>query len=238
MSLSQFWIDTDAEQASASASIRANARITAHYAHATAFESWRRNILDPELGVGLPFWIEAQNDFLLSLIHGGKGVWRSALQALRSFVENAVSSVYFSEHPVEARRFTAGDFRLSWTGSKEYLRSYPGNKDTEFRRKLVDSLAYEYSELSAAVHGSAESFRMTAGQQYPKLCDSTPALLGAWQTRVGKSARAVHLLLLQHFAAQLTGARLPLLRADIAKVLGTSDRATVKRELGIVLTPP
>lgn len=238
MSLSQFWLDTDAEQAAASASIRADSRIAAHYAHATAFESWRRSILDPGLGEGLPFWIEAQNDFLLSLVHGGKGGWRSALQALRSFVENAVCAVYFSEHPVEARRFDAGDFRLSWTEGKEYLRSYPGAKDTDFRRKLVDSLADEYKQLSAAVHGSAESFRMTAGQQYPRLCDSTPALLGAWQARVGKSARAVHLLFLQHFAAQLTGARLPALREDVAKVLGPRDRATVKRELGVVLTPP
>lgn len=238
MSLSQFWLDTDAKQASASAAIRVDVRIAQHYGHATAFESWRRNLLDPALGVGLPFWIEAQNDFLLSLVHGGRGVWRSALQALRSFVENSASAVYFSEHPVEARRFASGDFRLTWTDTKQYLLSYPDTQHNGFRGRLVESLSQEYKELSAAVHGSSESFRMTAGRQFPTLSDATPASVGAWQTRVGKSARAIHFLLLQQFSSQLVGARLPALREDIAKVLRATDRTTVKRDLGVVLTPP
>lgn len=238
MSLSQFWLDTDAAQVAASALIRTDVRVASHYVHAVVFESWRRNLLDPALGVGLPFWIEAQNDFLLSLVHGGKGVWRSALQALRSFVENATGALYYAEHPVEARRFSSGDFRLTWTETKQYLLFYPDTQSNTFRSKLVEVLASEYKELSAAVHGSAESFRMTAGHQYPKLCDSTPASIGAWQTRVRICARAIHYLFLQHFSAQLAGARLPALRDDISKVLRVVDRARVKRELAIVLPPP
>lgn len=237
MSIVAFWTRTDADQLTSSAAIRVDARIAPPYAHALALESWRRNLLDNALGSGLDLWYEAQNDFLLCLVHAGRGVWRSSLQALRSFVENSTSAVFFSEHPVEARRFESGDFRLTWSESKKYFASYPYSTPAAFRDPLWRSLDHEYAELSKAVHGSTRSFRMTAANAFPVLSSSDPALIGAWKTRVNHSARAVHLLLLQHFQDQLVGARLPALREEVARALSAAERTKIRTSLGIVLRP-
>lgn len=235
MSLSQFWNASDNALATASSVIRADTRLSRVYLHALAFESWRQHVLETKLGPGLPFWYEAQNDYLLALTHGGRGVWRSALQSLRSFVENAAGAIYYSEHPVEARRFAAQDFRLTWTETKEYLKSYPYSTPSAFRDSLWQVLGEEYGELSRAVHGSTDSFRMTAGQQYPSICSSSPQLVGAWATRMLAAARAVNLVLLQHYASDLEGARLPALREDVSKAVTSRDRTTVRQAVGIVL---
>lgn len=235
MTLAQFWTQVDAEQAASATAIRRDPRIEFLYRHAVAFESWRHNLFATRLGMGLPFWYEAQNDYLLSLVHGGRGIWRSSLQALRSFLENASGALYYAEHPIEARRFQKDDFRLTWTDTKQYFASYPYSTPAEFASRLWESLANEYSELSKAVHGSSERFRMTAAQQFPTLSSADPALAGAWRTRASHCARAIQLLLLQHFTSELVGARLPGLREDVARALGAKDRAKVKQSLGIVL---
>lgn len=238
MTLSNFWSATDAAQASAAAIVRADSRLLRLYQHALSFESWRKHLLDSKLSRGLPFWYEAQNDYLLALTHGGQGILRSALQSLRSFLENATGAIYYSEHPVEAKRFELKDFRMTWSETKEYLASYPYSSPKAFRTTLWQVLNKEYSELSRAVHGSAESFRMTAGQQFPTISAATPQAIGAWATRMQAAARAVNLLLLQHFASELEGARLPALREDVSKALSATDRSDVRQKLSVVLPRP
>jgi len=238
MTITSFWATTDGELAAAATAVRADRRLEVLYHHGVAVESWRRHLLGSALKDGLAFWQEAHNDFLLALMHGGNGVWRSSLQSLRSFLENATGAIYFSEHPVEARRFDGGTFRLTWTETREYLKSYPYASPAAFRQRLLAGLTNEYRELSIAVHGSSESFRMTAGRRFPALVSADPTRIGAWRTRTIRCARAVHLLLLQHFASHLQGARLPALRDDISRILTNSERRTIRQALSIVLPAP
>lgn len=235
MTLSDFWINTDATQDAASLVVRADTRLDQVYTHARVLESWRHHLLSTRLATGAPFWYEAQNDYLLSLVHAGRGTWRSALQALRSFLENAAGSLYYMDHPVEARRFDRGDFRLSWTETKQYFATYPYVSDAAFRISTWEQLAHEYAELSKAVHGSAESFRMTESQRFPVLCSSDQVRIGAWRTRCISSAKAIHLLLMIHFASELAGARLRGLREDLGGVFSARDKSRVRQSLGIVL---
>lgn len=236
MTLPAFWNSTDTAQATACVTIRADARIDSVYAHALVLESWRQHLLAAQLREGLPFWYEAQNDYLLSLVHAGGGIWRSSLQALRSFLENSTGALYYSDHPVEARRFATGEFRLTWVETKQYLATYPYPAAADaYRGVVLDSIAHEYSELSKAVHGSAESFRMTAAQQFPTLFSSERTKIGAWRTRAIACARAVNSLLLLHFASDLAGARLRPLREDIGTVFTARERTRIRSALGVVI---
>jgi hypothetical protein len=238
MTLAAYWAATDAEVAAASTIVRADARLGRLYLHGIAWESWRQYHLAASLGPGLPFWQEAQNDFLLSYLHAGRGVWRSALQALRSFLENATGALYYSEHPVEAKRFDAGTFRLAWSDTKDYLKAYPYSSPTTFRRDVLGWIGSEYAQLSQAVHGSSEAFRMTAGRQFPSIASAAPERINVWRLRTTATAKAIHFILLQHFATQLRGARLPALRENIGRALTQTERQRIRRDLGIVLPTP
>jgi len=171
-------------------------------------------------------------------MHAGDGVWRSSLQSLRSFVENATGALFYQEHSVEAKMFALGSHRLSWTETKAYFDAYPREAKLSLDRMMIDSLGREYAELSRAVHGSSESYRMTASQAFPKLCSSDTSLVGKWSARANACARAIHLLYCRQLAADLVGARLPALREDVGRVLSDKDRATVLAELAVVLPEP
>ena len=239
MTIAAFFTQTDASELAAGTAIRTDPRLADVYAQATVLESWRSRLLDSRLGPGLPFWYEAQNDYLLSLVHAGNGVWRSSLQALRSFIENATGAIYYSEHPVEAKRFVSADFRLTWSQTKEYFNTYPyASAAANFRTSAITALASEYADLSKAVHGSSESFRMTAGRQFPLLCSSDRIKIGAWRTRALASAKAINSVLLLHFSSDLTGARLRPLRDELSAIYSTRDRSRIRQSLNIVIPNP
>ena len=238
MTIAGFWTRTDADQLVAAAGIRPDLRLEQLYRHALAFESWRSALLETHLRDGLGFWYEAQNDYLLCLLHAGRGIWRSSYQALRSLIENATGALYYSEHPVEARRFEKGEFRLTWTETKKYFAAYPHSTGKAFRTSTWTMLDREYASLSKAVHGSASAFRMTAGRAFPSLCSSDRSAFGAWRTRASTNARAVHFLLLQHFRAHIVGARLPSLREEVGRALSASDRSKIRTALDVVLPAP
>ena len=59
-------------------------------------------VLEPRMTAdSLAFFLEAQNDALVSHVFGNLGSWRSALKALRSCIENVAFCLYYKDHPVE-----------------------------------------------------------------------------------------------------------------------------------------
>ena len=70
------------------------------YARIAAVNAVKVDIIDqyfsPEAA---QFFFEAHNDAVLSHVNASIGCWRPALQALRSFMENTFSAIYYAEHP-------------------------------------------------------------------------------------------------------------------------------------------
>src|SRR5688500_10294917 len=59
------------------------------YRRIVSLQSWRSVLLENKISAdSLGFFLEAQNDALVSHTHARVGAWRSSLKALRSCVEN------------------------------------------------------------------------------------------------------------------------------------------------------
>src|SRR6202035_1237450 len=81
------------------------------------------------------FFFEAHNDALVSHVAASFGAWRSALHALRSSIENTLCAIYYRDHPIELELWSAGKFRIGFTGLLDYLRTHP--RLVQFEPSLV-----------------------------------------------------------------------------------------------------
>lgn len=205
------------------------------YARIGSLNGWREYILVTVVPAGaLAFFLEAQNDALVSHVFACFGSWRSALKALRSCIENVAFCLFYKDHPVELELWHRGQHRMEFATLWDYFSRHPQIASIDRASSGLDILRKEYSVLSRAVHGSG-TFRMTAGQDSTALWTSAKPNLGAWITRESTTLAGVNLLLLAMFREQLQGTRLPVLRALISLAVPTSRYATVKRSLDVSL---
>ncbi len=209
------------------------------YRRLTSLQAWRSQLLEGRLDVeSLAFFLEAQNDVLVSHTLAQSGAWRSALQALRSCLENVVACVYYKDHPIELRLWKAGRHRIGFAASVQYLKEHPEVSGLPRAVTGIDLLEREYATLSRAVHASAVSFRMTADAAAVQLWSPSTASLGKWNSRESDCITAVNLLLVSVFRSELQGARLPGLRQAVSLSISTSRHAAVKKALGVTLAKP
>src|ERR1700722_12137427 len=101
------------------------------------------------------FFSEAHNDGLVSHVGASTGAWRSALQALRSCIENVLCAVYYRDHPVELELWGRGKFVIGFTELMRYAERHPQLSSIGGQISGLDTLRSEYETLSKAVHGSA-----------------------------------------------------------------------------------
>src|SRR5438067_3955027 len=72
------------------------------YEAAVTLQAWRVGVLEQTLKrEALAFYTEAQNDSLSALTLALNGLWRPALQSLRSLIEGVEGALYYADHPVE-----------------------------------------------------------------------------------------------------------------------------------------
>jgi hypothetical protein len=205
------------------------------YKRIVSLQAWRSELLEHELsGDALPFFLEAQNDALISHVLAHSGMWRPALQALRSCIENTLLALYYKDHPVELRLWEQQ--RLAFAQLHAYFSNHP-DKPSAATVTGLERIAAEYATLSRAVHASARSFRMAAGDNV-RLFVGDQASLGAWKTREVYTISSLNIVLLWMFRDHLTGTRVTNLRRVVAFTLSASQRAEVKQHLRIVLPAP
>src|SRR5579859_6122268 len=66
------------------------------YARLVSINLWREQLLSTILTQGsLGFFLEAQNDALVSHVLASQGAWRASLQSLRAFLESVLFCLYF-----------------------------------------------------------------------------------------------------------------------------------------------
>jgi hypothetical protein len=209
------------------------------YRRLTTLQAWRGGLLESEMSDGsLAFFLEAQNDALISHVMAGLGSWRASLQALRSVLENAVFSLYYKDHPVELEQWGEGRHRLGFAATVAYLEDHPRFKGFNEDLTGVALAKAEYSTLSKAVHGSAKAFRMTAENSGTQLWNDQLSRLGAWITRERSVMTAVNSMFLTMFRAKMTGAALPNLRKSVSLAIPVSKHAAIKEKFGLSLFNP
>lgn len=88
------------------------------YYRLTTLQAWRAGLLEALLPKeSYYFYLEAQNDALVSHIQARSGSWRSALKSLRSVIENVLFALYYMDHPVELSLW-------GWESSESRFRSF------------------------------------------------------------------------------------------------------------------
>ncbi len=233
---SSFTAAWKSEQATVISELDSSSEIyLASYTRLVSFNSWREHLLSSILNEGsLAFFLEAQNDALVSHVFARQGAWRSALQSLRACIEDIVFCLFYKDHPVELEQWNLGRHKPSCVKLLEYLASHPDFLGLNPAITGLGETATEYSTLSRAVHGG-QRFRMTVGSGTTQLWSSAKANLGAWSTREARTIAALNLVLLTAFRRHLEGARLPLLRKAVSLTVPTAKHTALRQHLKIAL---
>ena len=226
----------DAASATANALSGRREKYLESYRRLVSLQAWRVELLERVLSPdSLAFFLEAQNDALTSHVLARAGVWRSALKALRSCIENVMFSMYYKDHPVELQLWHDGSHKLNYSELAAYFAAHPAFVGVPPQRSGLDRLTAEFSTLSRAVHGSAKSFRMSIEGIGVQLWSDEAAKLGAWATREQQVLTGVNRLLMTLYRDQLQGAQHPSVRKAISLVVPDDKQAEVKRDFGITL---
>ncbi len=209
------------------------------YRRIASLQAWRSYVIEPCVSKScVSFFLEAQNDALVSHTLAQMGAWRVALKALRSCIENVTNCLYYKDHPIELEWWLRGDHRLSFSELLAYLQKHPSILGLPGQVHGLDQLQIEYRTLSRAVHASAKIFRMTDDSQVTVLWKNERAALGAWQTREKRTFILINQLLLCVFRDQLQGAALPEVRKAAAFTIPAATRPLVQQHLHIRLPAP
>jgi hypothetical protein len=208
------------------------------YLQLVSLNVWRSELLANAVSTDSAlFFLEAQNDGLVSHVLARIGAWRSALKSLRSCLENIAFGLYFKDHPVELTLWKVGKYKPGFASTVEYLERHPALDGIKEHVVGLDLFKQEYGTLSKAVHGSAP-FQMTAGTGATSLWTGSLKSLKQWRTRQRLVIQSINLLLIALFREQLQGAQHPQLRQAISFAISPAKFPDIKSILGVVLTPP
>ena len=208
------------------------------YLQLVSLNAWRTELLANLISTdSTSFFLEAQNDGLVSHVFARIGAWRSALKSLRSCLENIAFCLYFKDHSVELTLWKIGKYKPGFAATVEYLGKHPALDGISPSVSGLDVFEREYATLSRAVHGSA-SFQMTAVKGSTSLWTADLQSLGKWRTRERLTLQSINLLLTTVFREHLQGAQHPQLRKAISFAISPARHADIKSTLGITLTLP
>ena len=218
--------------------VNANEVYFQSYLQLVSLNAWRTELLATSISPdSASFFLEAQNDGLVSHVFARMGAWRSALKSLRSCLESIAFCLYFKDHSVELTLWKTGRYKPNFSAMVEYLERHPALEGISRDVTGLDAFPREYGTLSKAVHGSAP-FQMTAETGSTSLWTDNLRSLSRWRTRERSVLQSVNLLLMTLFREDLQGAQHPQLRKAISFVVSPARFAEVKAGLGITLTVP
>ena len=206
------------------------------YQRIVSLQAWRANVVESVMSAeSAAFFLEAQNDALISHVLAQMGSWRSALKSLRSCIENVLFTLYYMDHPVELILWQQGKIRHTFNEMHRYFLAHPRVTSASKRATGLEILQKEYSLLSRAVHASARTFRMTQDVQATQLWSPEKTRIGSWRTRESLVLQGLNLLMMVLFRDSLTGSKLVGLRRAISLAIPPSMYAVIKRDLKITL---
>lgn len=204
------------------------------YARIASINALKIDLVDQRFPKGAAhFFFEAHNDLLLSHVNASFGSWRPALQSLRSFMENTLAAIYFSDHPIEFEKWRDGKFSIPPKELREYISDHPRISNLSKELKLKDLMDREYSTLSKAVHGSNVSFRMTTDDGRTNIADPNQAELGKWSTRERSTIDICITAMIGVLREHLEGAKMQNLRSALSLTLRVKSKEALKIHCGV-----
>lgn len=216
-----------------------NAALVESYGRIAAVNGIKVDIVDRYFpSEAAQFFFEAHNDLILSHVNASFGCWRPALQALRSFMENTFSSIYYAEHPVELQKWKSGKFYIQPKHLRSYVCEHPKISDLAGAIDLRSLLDKEYDTLSQAVHASNYLFRMTSADGRTAVMKPDPADLGKWAARERTTVSLCVTVLTCAMRDCLEGAKLSNLRGALGIAVGSACRSALKTHCGISIPAP
>jgi hypothetical protein len=197
------------------------------YRRLIPLNAWREYLLAKDMGTdATAFFLEAQNDCLVSLLLARTGMWRPALQCLRGSIENVFSALYFKDHPVEYSLWMSNKFKIGFVDLKQYFSDHPRIATEDKALTGIDILGTQYRILSRAVHGAGLHFRMTQGLEVPIVYGFQKASVGRWLANQRAVLLGLNLLLACMYRDRIAGAA----HATLRSVLGFAiPPATAKK---------
>ena len=210
------------------------------YQRLSSLEAWKAFVLESTISSdSLDFFVEAQNDALLSHAFARIGSWRSALKSLRSSIENILFGLFYKDHPVEYILWKKGKHQVPITEYRCYLERHPIYDPVSDDVNGIALLKREYPTLSKAVHGSSVAFRMTAAPYtFPALMVPERTKLNQWATREKRTLQLLNQLMITMFHKYLQGAKLRDLRKSISFTIPLNVQANIRSTFGVNLFAP
>jgi hypothetical protein len=207
------------------------------YKRMSSLEGWKAFILEKELSKeSLSFYIEAQNDVLLSYSLARIGSWRSALHCLRSFIDNLLFCIYYKDHDVEYQLWEEGKHSLPISDYMNYISKHPKINKLDENISGILLLRKEYATLSKAVHASSIIFRMTIiDENYPVIMEPNEIKLKKWINREKRTIKLANLILLSLYSNELEGAKLRDLRKAISLTIPDGMKEDIRLHLKVRL---
>lgn len=203
----------------------------------SSLEAWKAYVLEKKItNPSLEFYLEAQNDALLSYTFAKIGAWRSALHCLRSLIENVLFCLYYKDHSVEYKLWENGKHQMPISDFVKYISSHPNIATLDENLTGVAALKREYSVLSKAVHASSSSFRMTKiGQQFPAIMQADVIKLNQWITREKAVIQLINQMLLSLYYDDLESTKLRELRKSISFAIPKNLHDQIKSKFNVRL---
>lgn len=218
------------------AEFRGHEKLIQSYARIAAVNSIKVELISRHFSSGAAeFFYEAHNDLLISHVNASFGSWRPALQSLRSFMENSLAALYYSDHPVELEKWSTGKFSITPRELREYASEHPLVEPLSKTIAIKTNLDQEYATLSKAVHGSSSLFRMTNETGKTSLATVSKADLGKWSARECSAVDVCVTVLCAALHKHLDGAKLPNLREALARALLKNSRAALKKHYSVTI---
>jgi hypothetical protein len=225
-------------QASANWTVLSNLSVYKEsYRRIASLQALKGSIIEPHYGSSAAFFFEAHNDALVSHVFASLGAWRSALQALRSCIENVLCAVYYKDHPVELQLWAQGDFFLGFKELSRYLEKHPALKGLGTISGL-EGLGSEYALLSKAVHGSATNFRMTEKASAVLLWSTEAQRASMWATRERRTLECLCLLVVCLHRSEFQGTRKTPVRELLSFAISATRRSDLQKLLKITIPNP
>ncbi len=222
--------------ATLAASTGGSLRFEQSYIRLTALQTWRVNIVDRQMSAGSAgFFIEAQNDALISHVQASIGSWRVALKSLRSCIENILLSLYYKDHHVELKLWEMDKFRLPFNESMKYFRAHPMFLAMPDDLTGLALIGQQYEKLSKAVHSSAMDFRMSEDGRAITLWKTDPQHAGIWESHEKRTLQGLNLLLLAIFRDELAGTAHRPVRQALGFVIPKTKDARIKIKMDVVI---
>jgi hypothetical protein len=204
------------------------------YCRLTTLQAWRVGLLEATLPKeSYRFFLEAQNDALISHIQARCGSWRSALKSLRSAIENVLLALYYMDHPVELLLWSSGRFKISFSELQRYFAQHPNFQLIPESITGLGLIGQEYEKLSKAVHASAEDFRMTNEGRVLSLFHSDIPHIGKWSSHEKRTMQGINLLLISMFRERLSSTQQPSIRTSVGLSISQTKDPMIARVLGV-----